>query len=75
MMILSSGEGVLFQFPMARVGVRGSLAPLFAEVDARQNALAWHPDPTRRHAQRYWNGAAWTEHVVLASGEQGQDPL
>lgn len=25
---------------------------------------AWHPDPTGRHQFRYWDGAAWTEHVA-----------
>jgi hypothetical protein len=24
---------------------------------------AWHGDPTGRYAARYWDGAAWTEHV------------
>mgnify|MGYP003134602600 CR=1 FL=1 len=23
----------------------------------------WHPDPTGRHELRYWDGAAWTDHV------------
>lgn len=25
---------------------------------------AWYPDPTVPKQQRYWNGAAWTEHVA-----------
>jgi hypothetical protein len=24
---------------------------------------AWHPDPTKRHEQRFWNGSEWTERV------------
>ena len=24
----------------------------------------WHRDPTGRHETRYWDGAAWTEHVA-----------
>lgn len=24
----------------------------------------WHPDPTGRHQQRYWDGSNWTEHVA-----------
>jgi hypothetical protein len=24
---------------------------------------AWHPDPTREHRLRYWDGARWTEHT------------
>jgi uncharacterized protein YxjI len=35
---------------------------------------AWHPDPTGRHQLRYWDGAAWTEHVS-DHGRQGTDPL
>lgn len=28
-----------------------------------QHPAAWHPDPSKRHEQRYWDGAQWTEHV------------
>ncbi|WP_208109587.1 DUF2510 domain-containing protein [Microbacterium sp. BK668] len=35
---------------------------------------AWHPDPTGRHEKRYWDGAAWTDHV-FSRGEQGIDSL
>ncbi|WP_353114990.1 DUF2510 domain-containing protein [Microbacterium sp.] len=35
---------------------------------------AWHPDPTGRFEQRYWDGAMWTDHV-WARGQQGVDPL
>ncbi|MDP2182648.1 MAG: DUF2510 domain-containing protein [Actinomycetota bacterium] len=35
---------------------------------------AWHPDPTARHALRYWDGTSWTGHV--ADGEcQQYDPI
>lgn len=34
----------------------------------------WHPDPSGRHEQRYYDGSAWTEHVVDA-GHQSTDPL
>lgn len=33
----------------------------------------WQPDPYGRYAQRYWDGAAWTEHVTDASGTQSTD--
>ncbi|HUP87447.1 MAG TPA: DUF2510 domain-containing protein [Acidimicrobiales bacterium] len=33
----------------------------------------WYPDPHRRHESRYWDGAAWTEHVADA-GVSGTDP-
>jgi hypothetical protein len=29
-------------------------------------AAAWHPDPTGRFEQRYWDGSRWTEHVSSA---------
>jgi hypothetical protein len=34
---------------------------------------AWQPDPTRRHQYRYWDGAAWTEHVA-DDGATSTDP-
>lgn len=35
---------------------------------------AWHPDPTGRHEQRYWDGTRWTEHVA-DGGSTSTDPL
>lgn len=37
-------------------------------------AAGWMPDPSGRHAQRYWSGTAWTEHV-FTDGRAGVDPL
>lgn len=37
-------------------------------------AAGWFPDPIARHERRYWNGAAWTEHVFTA-GSQSIDPM
>jgi hypothetical protein len=37
-------------------------------------AAAWHPDPTGRFEQRYWDGSRWTEHVSSA-GRPTVDPL
>ena len=34
----------------------------------------WAADPSGRHELRYWDGAAWTEHVQDA-GTQATDPL
>ena len=34
----------------------------------------WHSDPMKRHEQRYWDGAQWTEHVSDA-GVPSTDPL
>jgi hypothetical protein len=35
---------------------------------------AWHPDPTARHQQRYWDGTRWTSPVADA-GTVGNDPV
>lgn len=37
-------------------------------------AAGWYPDPSGRFAQRYWDGAAWTEKVSGPNG-LGTDPL
>jgi hypothetical protein len=34
---------------------------------------AWHPDPTGRHEQRYWDGMKWTDEV-LDQGTPSTDP-
>jgi hypothetical protein len=35
---------------------------------------AWHPDPTRRHEHRYWDGLAWSAHVS-DHGVPSVDPI
>jgi hypothetical protein len=35
---------------------------------------SWHPDPTGRFEMRYFDGTAWTEHVVRG-GQQSIDPV
>lgn len=37
-------------------------------------AAGWHPDPTGRNQHRWWDGQAWTAHVVRG-GVQTTDPL
>lgn len=37
-------------------------------------APGWHPDPTGRHAHRYWDGSRWTDDVADA-GITATDPL
>lgn len=34
----------------------------------------WYPDPYGRHELRYWDGAAWTDHVS-SNGRQSSDPV
>ncbi len=36
-------------------------------------APGWFRDPTGRHAQRYWSGSDWTEHV-MDDGVPAADP-
>jgi hypothetical protein len=33
----------------------------------------WHPDPTGRHEQRYWDGSQWTANIADA-GQPSVDP-
>jgi hypothetical protein len=44
---------------------------------ARSSGVApgWFPDPSALHAQRYFDGERWTEHVATASGETASDPI
>jgi hypothetical protein len=35
----------------------------------------WHPDPTGRFGQRFFDGRAWTDHVIGANGQTLADPL
>ena len=37
-------------------------------------AGAWHPDPTGRHQQRWWDGTQWTDQVA-DGGATSTDPL
>jgi hypothetical protein len=40
----------------------------------RPSPPAWHPDPTGRFDQRWWDGSLWTEHVMRGE-EQAEDPI
>jgi DNA-directed RNA polymerase subunit RPC12/RpoP len=47
----------------------------FVQADpSAPSPAAWHPDPTGRRQQRYWDGARWTEHVS-DDGVQTTDPI
>jgi hypothetical protein len=35
--------------------------------DGRATPAGWYPDPSDAAAQRWWNGAQWTEHVAPAT--------
>ena len=38
------------------------------------SGAGWHPDPSGRHQQRYWDGQAWTD-AVADGGQQSSDPF
>ncbi len=40
----------------------------------RARPAAWHPDPTGRFPQRYFDGTSWTAWVIDQSGAEIQDP-
>jgi Protein of unknown function (DUF2510) len=39
-----------------------------------QTPAGWQPDPTGRYQYRYWDGAAWSDHVST-QGSQQRDPM
>ena len=47
----------------------------FAACNARPpSPAAWYPDPSGRHAHRFWDGTSWTSHVI-DGGQVAVDPL
>ncbi len=44
------------------------------EMSQPNDRAGWHPDPTGHHEHRYFDGAAWTDHVADA-GRTSQDPV
>ncbi len=65
-------KGAITASPPRPMTAGGPLQP--AVVAPVANPGGWHPDPARRHEQRYYDGTAWTEHVVDA-GNQSTDPI
>lgn len=41
----------------------------------QQRPAGWKRDPSGRHFGRWWDGSAWTEHVISAEKVQSVDPL
>jgi len=65
------------------LGQPGEAAPAAVEGDGKTVPAAaapagpppaWHPDPSGRHQQRYWDGGRWTAWVA-DGGVAGRDPL
>ena len=44
---------------MAPQGMAGAPGMASQDAAAAANPPAWHPDPTRRHEMRWWDGQAW----------------
>ena len=49
-------------------------APAAGAGAAAAPAGGWHPDPTGRHQQRWWDGSAWTDQVA-DNGAVSTDPV
>lgn len=62
-------EVLLFRRP----AVGTPLAGTYSAPSPPPAPSGWHPDPTRRHEMRYFNGDVWTEHVS-DMGIQKVDP-
>ena len=59
--------------PGPPAGPPGTRNPAPSATGGGSVAPAWFRDPTGRHAQRYWSGADWTEHV-MDDGVPAVDP-
>ena len=47
---------------------------LYTGLAAPLTGGQWYADPTGRFPQRWWDGTAWTQQVVIDSGQQTTDP-
>ena len=45
-----------------------------SDPSTQASGAGWHPDPTGRHQQRYWDGQTWTD-AVSDGGQQSNDPF
>jgi len=45
-----------------------------SDPSTQPSGAGWHPDPTGRHQQRYWDGQTWTD-AVVDGGQQSNDPF
>jgi uncharacterized membrane protein YidH (DUF202 family) len=65
-MVLSAGVGGLQKEATAAMSEHSDMTP--------SAAAGWYADPLGRHERRYWDGAAWTDHIVDGT-TQGTDPV
>ena len=66
------GSGPAAGTPPAATPTAQGPAP--AAADPAAGGAGWHPDPTGRHQQRWWDGQLWTDHVA-DGGATSADPL
>lgn len=45
-----------------------------SDPSTQASGAGWHPDPSGRHQQRYWDGTTWTD-AVADGGNQSSDPF
>ena len=65
-------KGKIAAVGVAQQGAAAAGQPTAVAAGGGQ-AAGWFPDPSARHEQRYWDGAAWTAHVT-DGGVAGTDP-
>jgi hypothetical protein len=72
---LGSTEPAVEPEPVAEAPAAAEPEPVAEPAPAAEPAVpaGWYADPSGRFELRYWDGAAWTEHVSRA-GQQFTDP-
>ena len=73
---LDSRSAAPLQGVAARSTTRTATLPAASSVAPVRDHLApaWHPDPTRRHTHRYWDGTSWTRYAA-DDGNPADDPI
>lgn len=61
--------------PSEPARVPAPLAPIEAPQPQNLPPAGWHPDPSGRHAMRYWDGATWTAHAADPGTDTIHDPI
>lgn len=56
-------------------GAPAPVAPIEALPPQNLPPAGWHPDPSGRHALRYWDGATWTAHAADPGTDTIHDPI
>lgn len=61
---LAAGRGAIATSAAANQGQAQPAAPHTAAPAAGAAPAGWYPDPHGTAAQRYWDGATWTDHTA-----------